>query len=374
MSEVRKLSRLWRGKAKLPTLAANQAVPRRWLRGAAFLCACAGAAMAFAQPPGAPASGAQLASIPASPRAEALNRQVSFPARPMRLIVPFPAGGVADAVARLLAERLAVRLGVPVEVDNRPGAAGTMAGDVVAKSSSDGHTLLFHQANMLIQPGLEPVPYDVVRDFTPVARVATMPLFLVIDGRLPMQTPQQWATAVRSNPSSYSYGYGQSGSPAHLYAEYAVRGIPSGVPLVAAKGENAVVQEMLAGRISACFCSYSAVQSHVRAGTLRMLAVTGVARSPLAPQVPTLQESGLEGYAAAAWYGVMAPAKTPRAIVARLAAELDNVTNEREVRARLLAAGLTAVQDSPEAFATAIRSESIQWQVILRQAGQGGEP
>jgi tripartite-type tricarboxylate transporter receptor subunit TctC len=94
----------------------------------------------------------------------------------------------------------------------------------VAKASSDGHTLLFHQANMLIQPGLEPVPYDVIRDFVPVGRVATMPLFLVIDGRLPMQTPQQWATAVRSNPGSYSYGYGQPGSPSHLYAEYAVRG------------------------------------------------------------------------------------------------------------------------------------------------------
>jgi tripartite-type tricarboxylate transporter receptor subunit TctC len=290
------------------------------------------------------------------------------------MIVPFPAGGVSDAVARLLAERLSARLGVPVEVDNRPGASGTMAGDVVAKASSDGHTLLFHQANMLIQPGLEPVPYDVIRDFVPVGRVATVPLFLVIDGRLPMQTPQQWATAVRSNPGSYSYGYGQPGSPSHLYAEYAVRGLPNAVPLVTAKGESAVVQEMLAGRISACFCSYASVQQHIRSGALRLIAVTGVSRSTLAPQVPTFQESGMDGYAAAAWYGVMVPAKTPRAIVARLANELDNVTEEREVRARLLAAGLTPMQDSPEAFATAIRSESTQWQVILRQSGQRGEP
>ncbi len=212
----------------------------------------------------------------------------------MRLIVPFPAGGVADAVARMLAERLSARLGVPVEVDNRPGAAGTIAGDVVAKASSDGHTLLLHQANMLIQPGLEPVPYDVVRDFTPVARVATTPLFLVIDARLPMRTPEQWMTAVKSNPGSYSYGYGQPGSPSHLYAEYAVRGLRSGVPLVTAKGEAAVVQEMLAGRVSACFCSFAAVQGQVRGGGLRLIGVTGVARSPLAPLVPTLQESGLE--------------------------------------------------------------------------------
>ncbi|MGO4415103.1 MULTISPECIES: tripartite tricarboxylate transporter substrate binding protein [unclassified Cupriavidus] len=373
MPEVRKRSRLWRGKTKLPTLAASPAAPRRSWRAVLMLPAFLGAAVAFAQPPVGLAT-AQFASIPNGSRPELLNRSVSFPARPIRMIVPFPAGGVADATARLLAERLAVRLGVPVEVDNRPGAAGTMAGDVVAKSSSDGHTLLFHQANMLIQPGLEPVPYDVVRDFTPVARVATMPLFLVIDGRLPMQTPQQWVTAVRSSPGSYSYGYGQPGSPSQFYAEYAVRGIPSGVPLVTAKGEAAVVLEMLAGRISACFCSYTAVQNHVRSGALRLLGVTGGQRSPLAPQVPTLQEAGVDGYGATAWYGVMAPAKTPRAIVARLATELDNVTNEREVRARLMASGLTAVRDSPEAFATAIRADTLQWQMLVRQSTQGGEP
>lgn len=161
------------------------------------------------------ASGSGLArpvTVPATPAA-ASARPISFPVRPIRLIVPFPAGGVPDAVARLLAERLAVRLGVPVDVDNRPGAGGTTAGDVVAKASSDGHTLLFHQATMLIQPGLEPVPYDVVRDFTPVARVATMPLFLVIDARLPMRTPQQWLAAVNASPGSYSYGSGQAGSP-----------------------------------------------------------------------------------------------------------------------------------------------------------------
>ncbi|GJG97118.1 tripartite tricarboxylate transporter substrate binding protein [Cupriavidus pauculus] len=302
------------------------------------------------------------------------SRPVSFPARPVRLIVPFPAGGVADAVARLLAERLALRLGTPVEVDNRPGASGTMAGDLVAKASSDGHTLLFHQANMLIQPGLEPVPYDIMRDFTPVARVAASPLFLVIDGHLPMTTTQQWITAVRSSPASYSYGYGQPGSPSHLYAEYAVRSMPNGVPLVVAKGETAVVQEMLAGRISACFCSWAAVQTHVRSGALRILGVTGPVRSPLMPHVPTLQEDGMDGYSALAWYGVMAPGKTPRAIVARLATELDSVTNEREVRAQLIAAGLMPVRDSPEAFATAIRAESVQWQVILRQAGARPEP
>lgn len=362
MPEVRNVMRLWRGQAMLPRLAA------RWLL--CVVAAALGMATALAQPPAI----AQLASIPPGTRMEAPARAVSFPARPLRMIVPFPAGGVADAVARLLAERLALRLGVPVEVDNRPGSSGTTAGDLVAKASSDGHTLLFHQANMLIQPGLEPVPYDVMRDFTPVVRVAATPLFLVIDGRLPMTTPQQWSTAVRSNPASYSYGYGQPGSPSHLYAEYAVRGIPNSVPLVIAKGESAVVQEMLAGRISACFCSWSAVQAHVRSGTLRILGVTGPVRSPLTPQVPTLQESGMDGYGALAWYGVMAPAKTPRAIVARLATELDSVTNERDVRAQLLAAGLTPVHDSPEAFATAIRSESVQWQVILRQAGPRAEP
>ncbi len=355
MPEVRNLSRLWRGKAKL--LLPAVAGPVACLRGLVACCV----------------AGFTVLTLAASP-APAAVRPLSFPVKPMRLIAPFPAGGVADAVARMLAERLSARLGVPVEVDNRPGASGSTAADVVAKASSDGHTLLFHQANILIQPGLEPVPYDVLRDFTPVARVAATPLFLVIDARLPMRTPQQWVTAVRSSPASYSYGYGQSGSPGQLYAEYAVRGLAGSVPLVAGKGEGVVVQEMLAGRISACFCSFAAVQSQVKSGALRLIGVTGVLRSPLAPAVPTLQESGLEGYAAAAWYGVMAPAKTPRAIVSRLAGELEGVVAERDVKALLYAAGLTPLKDSPEAFATAIRSESVQWQVILRGAGQAGEP
>ncbi|AOZ07763.1 ABC transporter substrate-binding protein [Cupriavidus malaysiensis] len=356
MSEVRMLARLWRGRAQL------------WFsvtpaRAGAYL---AGKVLGFALTAFAlSAPGAQPASAP---------RQISYPARPIRLIAPFPAGGVADAVARLLAERLSARLGVPVDVDNRPGSAGTLAGDLVAKSSSDGHTLLFHQANMLIQPGLEPVPYDVQRDFTPVARVATMPLFLAVGAHLPVRTVQQWMTAVRTNPAAYSYGSGQPGTPAHLYAEYTVLGLRNGVPLVTAKGEGAVVQEMLAGRISACFCSYGAVQAHVRNGALRLLGVTGLKRSPLAPAVPTLQEAGLDGYSAAAWFGVLAPAKTPHAIVARLAAELAAVMAEREVRERLQAAGLTPMSDVPDAFATAIRTDQLQWQAILREAGGQGSP
>jgi tripartite-type tricarboxylate transporter receptor subunit TctC len=127
---------------------------------------------------------------------------------------------------------------------------------------------------------------------------------------------------------------------------------------------------MLAGRISACFCSYTAVQAHLRSGALRMIAVTGPSRSSLAPQVPTLREAGFDGYAAVVWFGLMAPARTPRAVVVRLATELENVLAEREVRARLYAAGLTPLRDSPEAFASDIRAETVQWQVILRQAGQ----
>jgi len=129
------------------------------------------------------------------------------------------------------------------------------------------------------------------------------------------------------------------------------------------------VQEILAGRVSACFCSYGAVQAHARSGAVRLLGVTGLKRSPLAPAVPTLQETGLDGYAAGAWFGVLAPAKTPHAIVARLATELGAVMGEREVRERLLAAGLTPMNDSPEAFAAAIRADQQQWQAILREAG-----
>ncbi|MCT9073980.1 Bug family tripartite tricarboxylate transporter substrate binding protein [Cupriavidus gilardii] len=386
MPEVRMLARLWRGKATLhfPAVTATGAPgarpraaagPGRAVVVMCLLSALLGPVSGGLAAPPAAQSNAQPATPSAAPSgAAARSASMSFPARPLRLVVPFPAGGVPDAIARTLAEKLAARLGVPVEVDNRPSANGTTAGDVVAKASSDGHTLLLHQSTMLIQSGVEPLPYDVVRDFTPVARVAAMPLFLVIDARLPIRTPQQWIAAVRANPGAYSVGTAQAGTPAHLYAEYAVRGIPNGVPLVTAKGEAALVQEMLAGRISACFCNFAPVQQHVREGTLRLLGVAGSARSPLAPGVPTLHESGLDGYGAGPWLGVLAPAKTPRAIVARLATVLDEVMREGDVGRRLESVGLTPLRDSPEAFATSIRSESIQWQVILRQAGRPVEP
>ncbi|CAG9182797.1 Bug family tripartite tricarboxylate transporter substrate binding protein [Cupriavidus respiraculi] len=354
----------WRGRLSRRHGASHRRIGRgrgRWGALAVAIVAVLIALLAFSPP--------LLAAPRGSERAAERSALMSYPGRPIRLIVPFPAGGVPDAVARMLAERLTLTLGAPVEVDNRTGSAGTMAGEVVAKASSDGHTLLFHQSTMLIQQGVDPMPYDVVRDFTPVVRVASAPLFLVVDARLPMHSPEQWLHAVRSSPAAYSFGSGQAGTPAHLYAEYWVRGVRNGVPLVTAKGEAAVVQEMLAGRISACFCSFATVQSHVRSGALRLLGVTGAARSPLAPTVPTLHETGMDGYGSAPWFGVMAPAKTPRAIVARLATALQKVTAEPEVRERLLSAGLTPLEDSPDAFATAIRSESIQWQVILRQAG-----
>ncbi|TWG83481.1 tripartite-type tricarboxylate transporter receptor subunit TctC [Cupriavidus gilardii J11] len=370
MPGVRIHARLWRGKATLHCPADMW----RWLcRAVSGLSALPMlfALSAIAVP--------AVATTDARSEAKSEARSdrpapMSFPGRPVRVVVPFPAGGVPDAMARLLAERLTARMGALFEIDNRPSAAGTTAGDVVAKASSDGHTLLLHQSTMLIQSGVEPLPYDVVRDFTPIVRVAVMPLFLVVDARLPVRTPQQWLAAARSNPGAYSMGSAQPGTPGHLYAQYVVRGIPNGVPLVTAKGENALVQEMLAGRIGACFCNLAAVEPHVRNGTLRLLAVTGATRSPLAPSVPTLQESGMDGYGAAPWLGLLAPAKTPRAIVAKLTAALGDVLREDEVRERLREVGLMPLHDSPDAFATAIRSESIQWQVILRQAGGPVEP
>lgn len=374
MPEVRMLARLWQGKASQHFLAvpgppadqqdvaeAPATVPRRrFLRAAAVLLSAPAAMPLLAL--------SQAAAPPAS------RSPHSWPSRPVRLIVPFPAGGVPDTIARFMAERLTQHLGVPVEVDNRPSANGTTASDVVARASSDGHTLLLHQSTVLIQPGVEPQSYDVLRDFTPVARVVAMPLFLAVNGRLPVRTPQQWLDAARANPSAYSIGTAQPGTPAHLYAEYAIRGIPNGVPLVTAKGEAALVQEVLAGRISACFCNFAAVQPHLASGALRLLAVAGSNRSQLAPAVPTLAESGMDGYGAGPWLGILAPAKTPRVIVGKLAAALEQIVAEPQVRERLIEVGLTPLRDSPEAFATAIRSESIQWQVILRQAGRPVEP
>ncbi|HVK51240.1 MAG TPA: tripartite tricarboxylate transporter substrate binding protein [Pseudoxanthomonas sp.] len=287
-----------------------------------------------------------------------------YPARGIELVIPFPPGGAQDVLARLLAERLTRQMDVPVTVTNRLGASGVLASETVARAPADGHVLLLQQASFAFQPGHEPRAPDPARDLIPVGRVAIAPLFLVIDARVPAQSVAEWQALLRSRPQTYSYGYGAAGSLAWLYTDRASR--QADVPQLAAKGEAAVVQEMLAGRISACFCALPSVQAQVRSGKLRVLATTGDARSALLPAVPTFREAGYDGYETEQWLGLLAPPRTPQAIVQRLAGELRRALTSAEARERLAVAGLVPLADTPQAFAATLRDDASRWHRTAR--------
>ncbi len=292
-----------------------------------------------------------------------------YPARAVDIIIPFPAGGAQDVLARLLAERLTRQMDVPVSVINRPGANGMLASDIVAKAPSDGHVLLLQQASMVFQSGHEPAPSDIFKDFTPVGRAALTPLFLVVDARVPARTAGEWFALLSSNPKPYNYGYGVAGSLSWMYAEYASRYAQVDVLHVAAKGEGAVVQEMLAGRISACFCTLPSIQAQLRTGKLRVLAVTGETRSSLLPTVPTFHEAGFAGYATEQWLALFAPGKTPKAIIQRLSGELRRALSSPDMRDRLAVTGLVPYIDTSEAFAATLRDDVSRWQRGARLTG-----
>lgn len=287
-----------------------------------------------------------------------------YPARSIDLVIPFPPGGAQDVLAQLLAERLTRQMDVPVTVSNRLGANGAVASEAVARAAADGHVLLLQQASLALQPGREPRAPDPARDLTPVGRVAIAPLFLVIDARIPAHTVAEWLALLRSRPQAYSYGYGTAGSLAWLYTDRASR--QGDVPQLAAKGEAAVVQDMLAGRISACFCALPSVQAQVRSGKLRVIAATGEARSALLPAVPTFRESGYDGYTAEQWLGLFAPPRTPQAIVQRLASELRRTLTSADVRERLAVAGLVPLVDTPQSFAATLHDDASRWHRTAR--------
>lgn len=283
-----------------------------------------------------------------------------FPARGIELVIPFPAGGAQDVLAQLLAERLTHQMDTPVTVINRPGVNGALANQIVAKAAPDGHVLLLQQASLALTTTSELRANDIARDFTPVGRAAVAPMFLVIDARIPARTPAEWFALARAQPQAYSYGYGAGGGLAWFYTDRAGR--QSGVPRLEAKSEAAVVQDMLAGRVSACFCALPSVQAQVRSGNLRVIAVAAETRSALLASVPTLREAGYDGYAVEQWLGVLAPARTSGAVAQRLAGELRRALEAPGSRERLARVGLEPVNDTPQAFAASLQDDAGKWQ------------
>jgi len=296
--------------------------------------------------------------------------QTNYPEKPIRIIVGFPAGSSPDITARHLGQKLAESWAKSVVVDNVPGAAGNIAAERVAKAAPDGYTLaLAVNAQVIINPSLYKLPYDPVRDFAPVSQVGVSPNILVVHSVVPAKTLRELVTLARARPGEITFASGGSGSSPHLAAELLKTAAGLDILHIPYKGVIVAVPDLLAGRVMMMFSPISVVLPLVRDGKLRPLAVTSLRRSPVAPNVPTIDESGYPGFEATVWYGLLAPAGTTATIVRKLHLETVRVLALPEVRAKLADLGMEVIGNSPEEFAAVIKSEIPKWAKLLKDSG-----
>jgi tripartite-type tricarboxylate transporter receptor subunit TctC len=283
----------------------------------------------------------------------------AWPSRPVRLVIPFPPGSSPDLIGRLIAEPLAAALGQPVVIDNKPGAGGNLGTGLVAKAEPDGHTLLFTiQGPLVTAPLLSPsLPYDPVKELAPVTLVATSPNLLVVDPKLGADTLADFIRIAKAKKGELNYGSVGNGSAAHLAMELFKSRAGVDLAHVPYQGFPQVVNAILAGQVQAGFMVPGIAMGQVRAGKLRGLGVTTLGRSAALPEFPTLVEQGFAGFEAISWQAVLAPAKTPAAIVDRLARELVSIVKSEEVRTKMLAQYFSAAGTAPAALATLMASE-----------------
>jgi tripartite-type tricarboxylate transporter receptor subunit TctC len=295
----------------------------------------------------------------------------AFPAKPIRLIVPFPAGGVLDVFARITAQRLGEQIGQQVVVDNRAGASGIIGTELAARAAPDGYTLLMGSAGPLtINPGLySKLPYATERDFVPVTLVGTGPVLIATHPSLPVRSVRDLVSLARQRPGQLAYASAGSGSTSHLATELFRRMAGADVLHVPYKGAASAVSELIGGQVSLMIENIPVFTPHMKSGRVRVLAVAAQRRFPSLPEVPTAAQSGLANYDAAGWWGVMAPIGTPRDIVASLHKEIAAVIGVPEVRDRLLAQGAEPAGLGGAEFADFIRRETAKWMKVIRESG-----
>jgi tripartite-type tricarboxylate transporter receptor subunit TctC len=294
-----------------------------------------------------------------------------YPSKPVRLIVPFAPGGGNDIVARAIAQQLSASLGRQFVVDNRAGAGGVVGAELAAKSPADGYTLfLGGVGSHAVNPNLHTkLPYDPVADFAPITLIASAPSVLVVHPAVPARTIEEFTALAKANPGKLNFASNGNGSSAQLAA--VLYASMAGVRMVHVpyKGLAPALADLLSGEVQLMFSSMVAIIPHIKTGRLRALAVTGRKRSPLLPEVPTLEESGLRGYEAGSWYGILAPAGTPPQIVAKLNAGIVQALQQPAIRERLAAEGAEAIGGTPGEFAAHINAELARVGKILRDGG-----
>jgi tripartite-type tricarboxylate transporter receptor subunit TctC len=299
---------------------------------------------------------------------------VAYPARPIRLISPFTPGGGNDLVSRTIALAVSRNVGQSIVVDNRPGANTIVGMELVAKAAPDGYTLITTSSTQAINATLYPkLPYDSIAGFAPICRVGSSPLIVVVPPASAIRTVADLIAAARAKPHELAYPSAGTGNATQLGGE--LFAAMAGVKLthVPYKGSGPGLTDLAAGRLAVAFSTALSVMPFVKSGRLRAIAVTSSARSSFAPELPTVAEAGLAGYEASTWYGILAPAGTPRAVVTRLNAEVVRALTLPEVRERLVAQGIDAVGDTPQQFAAYIRSEIDKWAKVIKATGVTAE-
>lgn len=292
----------------------------------------------------------------------------SYPAKPIRLIVPFPASGATDLLARAIAQKVGANLGQQVVVDNRPGAGGSIGSDMAAKAPADGYTLLMATSSThSIGPHIHPrLPYNVQTDFTPIGQVASATNLLVVSNHLPVNSVKELIAYAKAHPGELNYASSGNGTVVHLMAE--AFSAQAGVQLthIPYKGTALSIADLISGKVHILFDSIVTGLPHVRDGKLKALAVTSPKRSSLVPDVPTVGESGLPGFVSETWFGIYGPKNLPADLVARLNAEFNKAIQAPEVKERLAKLGAEPVGGTPAQFAAIVSKESARWGKLIK--------
>ena len=292
-----------------------------------------------------------------------------YPERPIRLVLPFPPGGGTDAIARIITPRLTESMGVSFVIDNRSGAAGNIANEIVARSAPDGHTLAMgFSTTLTVNPHLYKLPFDVMKDFSPITQLATAQYFLVLHPSVPANSFKEFIALAKAKPGTMNFASSGVGSPLHLAGELLGQRAGAKLVHVAYKGGGPAGAAVLAGEVQVLFGSVAATLQHIKSGRLKALAVSGPKRSPLMPELPTVEESGYPGFQVTAWDSVLAPANTPPAIVERLNTEIRRVLNNPDVRKNFMNVGYDVTGTTPAELAQIIRTESDVWKAVIKSA------
>ena len=295
----------------------------------------------------------------------------TFPAKPVRLIVPFPPGGGNDTIARAVGQELAKALGQQIVIDNRAGAGGTIGADLAAHAPPDGYTLfLAGVASHGINPVLNPkLPYDAVKDFAPVSLLASAPLIVVVHPSLPVKTLKDLIALAKSKPDALNFASNGNGGSSHMAGEMfkAMAGVK--IVHVPYRGLSPALTDLLSGQVQIMFSSAVAMLPQVKAGKLRGLATTGAKRPPAIPDLPTVAEAGLPGYETGSWYGIVAPANTPPEIVNRLSVELQKIVRQPAMQERFNNEAANPIGGTPQEFAAHIQRELARWAKVVKTTG-----